>query len=100
MKYDDIVQDNGFLTETGKQLVAEKFDPATKEILDIAMTDNQKRILGSILSNLIGKTVANAIQETNRINTIDTQKKIKEALKEELQKFIDPKFIDPFDNKV
>lgn len=88
MKYDELVKDNGFLTKAGEKLVAEKFEPATKEILDIATTENQKRIIGGILQNIIGKTVSNIIQEHGNKNTAVVQHEIVKAVNDTLKEYI------------
>lgn len=86
MKYTDIIKENGFLSKSGEQLMAEKLTPAIKELLQIGTTENEIRIIGSILSNLIGKEVINTIQFNNDQKLL--VEKITEVLQEGLKSFI------------
>lgn len=61
--YDKWVKGNGFFTTEAEQMINKSFLPAIREFLDNLDTENEIRIVSSILSNLIGKTVANTIQQ-------------------------------------
>lgn len=103
MNFKDAVKGNGFLSDAGQQLVNQQFMPAIQEILNVAQSENEARILGGILSNLIGKEVANIITEQNVVGRNEKREaviaKISTVLSDGLKKeFMHPAAIDPFDN--
>ena len=71
-KYNQLIQENGFLTKSGEQEIKEKFLPTIKHFLDMAGSENELRIVGSVLSNIIGKEVLDMViaraDKTTRVN--------------------------------
>jgi hypothetical protein len=59
------VSERGFLTEEGKLLV-HRFSTEVEEILNIASSENELRLVGSILDSIIGNKVASRIQRTKK----------------------------------
>ena len=99
MKFKEIIKSNGFLTDQGQQLVNQQFMPAVKELLAVAESENQVRIIGSLLSNLIGKEVTNMVAKHTEMKRETAIKTIGTVLSEGLkQEFLHPAATDPFDN--
>ena len=87
--YNDLVKENGFLTEYGSKLVDEKLIPVIREFVSEMNTENEMRVVGSILSNVVGKETANLIQHFNENENIVKQiKQIKASMNEGLKSFI------------
>lgn len=63
MTYQKFIKENGHLTDEGKILVEQAFMPAAREIMALAQTQNELQIIGSLLSNLIGKEVSNQLRD-------------------------------------
>jgi hypothetical protein len=58
---DRFINERGQLTAEGKAYVEEYFGKAVSDLLKIGTTDNQIRLIGSVLSSIIGDKVANVI---------------------------------------
>jgi len=56
------VNEKGFLTDDGK-LFVRRFSVEVEEILRIASTENELRLVGSILGSIIGDKVASLVQK-------------------------------------
>lgn len=96
-KFNDYVKDTGFPTETLENLLKVKFEPAITEILEIAGSDNEVRILASIMSNRVGKLGTDAIVECSAEKKTDALTDfIKYGEDNEVEQ-IKNKFIDPFE---
>jgi hypothetical protein len=55
------INQQGRLTAEGKAYVNEYFGKAVDDLLKIATTDNQTRLIGSVLNSIIGDKIANLI---------------------------------------
>src|SRR5271157_2218096 len=100
IKYTDIIQGNGFLTDQGQQILNDKLLPIVRELLEAADSANEVRIIGSLLSNIIGKEVTNMIMEADaweQTKKAIITEKITTVLKDGLKEFIHPAAHDPFD---
>jgi len=63
MKYNQLMNESGFLTPQGKKWIDDKILPSIIEILDDMETENQMRIVGGALSKQIGDLIANKLVE-------------------------------------
>jgi hypothetical protein len=61
MKYQDLVNEQGFLTKEGQAFVDEKIGFGIDEFLETATSEIQMRILGSVLAKYIGDMVASKL---------------------------------------
>lgn len=55
------INEQGFLTAEGKTFVEDNFGKALDTLLDIAKSENDLRLIGSVLSNIIGAKIADKI---------------------------------------
>jgi len=62
-KFSDIVDERGFLRKDAKQFVNERLVKELNIILRFAESENELRILGSILKTVVGDIVSSKIQE-------------------------------------
>ena len=63
MKFSDIVDERGFLKKGAKEFVNERLIKELNTLLRYAKSENELRILGSILKNVVGDVVSSRIQE-------------------------------------
>lgn len=105
--YNDLITEQGFLTEQGKTLIKDSFLPTAQNFLSIGKNDNEIRIISSVLSNIIGKTATDLIQfrshqepltqPTNLIDPFDNnppKETTKLSTERDYQKYIDDIFKD------
>lgn len=85
--YKDIITDQGFLSENGKKVLQEKFLPAVQELLTLTTSENEIRVMSSVLSNLIGKTTANLVQQY-----YDHKEDINEMSNEDFETYLKNKY--------
>jgi hypothetical protein len=57
------ITERGFLTDEGKSLV-HRFSSEIEDILNIASNENELRLVGSILSSIVGTKVTNKVQKS------------------------------------
>lgn len=62
MKFKEFVDERGFLTQEGK-LLANRFSVEIDGILMLARSENELRLLGSILSSIVGDKVASHVRQ-------------------------------------
>jgi len=63
MKYNQLINESGFLTPLGKKWIDDKVLPNIIEILNDMETENQMQIVGGVLSKQIGDTIADKLLE-------------------------------------
>jgi hypothetical protein len=55
------ITEQGFLTAEGKAFVQDNFGKSVDALLDIAKSESDLRLIGSVLANIIGTKIADRI---------------------------------------
>jgi len=62
-EFSTIVNERGFLQDDAKRFVKERFGKEISVLLGFAHTENELRIMSSLLKNIIADAVSDKIQE-------------------------------------
>jgi hypothetical protein len=65
-KFSVYVDERGVLHKDAREYVRARFDKEVAAILNISETENETRILGSILNSIIGDMIANKVDEIKK----------------------------------
>jgi len=62
-KFSDFVNERGFPTDAAKKLLKAFFCKEVSACLNVAATENQVRVMGSVLKNVVGDMVSERLEE-------------------------------------